>query len=201
MSNKIAVLVSGGGRSLENLAKLQASGELNGEIALVLSSRESALALKRASRLNIPSLVLDSERAMTPEEFSSRAFAAIEAAECTLAVLAGFLRYLPIPSDWEGRVLNIHPSLLPAFGGKGYYGDKVHAAVLEDGAKHTGCTVHYVDNIYDNGPVAVQRTIEVNAGDTVESLGGRVFQEEIIALPEAINRHFALLEGEPRDQP
>lgn len=191
MSNKVAVLVSGGGRSLENLHKLQTSGELSSEIALVISNRADAYAIERAARLHIPSLIIDAERSKSPEEFSELTFGAIEEAGCTLAVLAGFLRYLPIPQEWEGRVLNIHPSLLPAFGGKGYYGDKVHAAVLKRGVKFTGCTVHYVDNVYDNGPIAIQRAIPVNADDTVETLGGRVFEEEMIALPEAINMHFA----------
>lgn len=196
MSNKIAVLVSGGGRSLENLSDLQASGALNSEIAFVLADRKGAYAIERAARLNIPSLVLDPERSMSPEEFSKHTFAAIESAGCTLTVLAGFLRFLPIPQEWEGRVLNIHPSLLPAFGGKGYYGDKVHSAALARGVKYTGCTVHYVDNVYDNGPIAVQRAIKVNQDDTVETLAARVFEEEKAALPEAINMHFALRELE-----
>jgi formyltetrahydrofolate-dependent phosphoribosylglycinamide formyltransferase len=191
MKNKVAVLVSGGGRSLENLASLQESGELSAELSLVVSNNEDAYALERASRLNIPSLVIDPERALSPEQFSERAFQEISAAGCQLVVLAGFLRFLPIPSGWEGRVLNIHPSLLPAFGGKGYYGDKVHAAVLERGVKYTGCTVHYVDNVYDNGPISIQRMIEVKSDDTIESIGARVFQEEMIALPAAINAHFA----------
>ena len=191
MSKKVAVLVSGGGRSLENLATLQSSGELSAELSLVISNKEGAFALQRASRLNIPSLVIDPERVLSAEQFSERAFQEISAAGCQLVVLAGFLRYLPIPSGWEGRVLNIHPSLLPAFGGKGYYGDKVHAAVLERGVKYTGCTVHYVDNVYDNGPISIQRTVEVKSDDTIESLGARVFQEEMIALPAAINAHFA----------
>ncbi len=192
MSNKVAVLVSGGGRSLENLCELQASGTLNAEIALVISSRENAYALERASKYAIPSLTIDSTRALPPEEFSRQIFEAIEAAGCALAVLAGFLRYLPIPPEWEGRVLNIHPSLLPAFGGKGYYGDRVHAAVIERGVKYTGCTVHYVDNVYDNGPIAVQRVIDVAPTDTIETLGARVFEEEKSALPDAVNLHFAL---------
>lgn len=198
MSEKIAVLVSGGGRSLENLSKLQASGELSCEIALVISDRAGAYALERAERLDIPALTIDPTRALSPAEFSALTFEAIDEAGCSLVVLAGFLRFLPIPPGWEGRVLNIHPSLLPAFGGKGYYGDKVHAAVLERGVKYTGCTVHYVDNVYDNGPISVQRAIPVNADDTIETLGGRVFEEEMIALPEAINMHFAHQRQEER---
>ena len=191
MSRRVAVLVSGGGRSLENLAELCAAGELKAELGLVISNRPKAFALERAQRLQIPSLVIDAEREMTPEAFSESVFQAAADSDCSLVVLAGFLRFLPIPPEWEGRVLNIHPSLLPAFGGKGYYGDKVHAAVLARGVKYTGCTVHYVDNVYDNGPILVQRALEVSPEDDVQSLGARVFEEEKVALPAAIALHFA----------
>ena len=190
MNRRIAILVSGGGRSLENLAERMVSGVLDAELGLVISNRPDAYALERAERLGIPSLVLDPDREMSPEVFSETVFSAVDDADCSLTVLAGFLRFLPIPPAWEGRVLNIHPSLLPAFGGKGYYGDRVHHAVLERGVRYTGCTVHYVDNVYDNGPIVVQRIVEVTPQDTVESLATRVFEEEKIALPEAIRSHF-----------
>ena len=191
MNRRVAVLVSGGGRSLENLSERINSGELEAELGLVISTRPDAYALARATRLGIPSLVIDPEREMSPEVFSESTFQAVAASDCTLVVLAGFLRFLPIPQEWERRVLNIHPSLLPAFGGKGYYGDKVHAAVLERGVKYSGCTVHYVDNVYDNGPILVQRILEILPGDDIHTLGARVFEEEKIALPEAITAHFA----------
>ena len=190
MNRRLAILVSGKGRSLENLAELCASGELDAELALVISNRPDAYALERADRLGIPSLVIDAEREMSPEVFSEATFSAAEEADCSLAVLAGFLRFLPIPTPWEGRVLNIHPSLLPAFGGKGYYGERVHQAVLDRGVQYTGCTVHYVDNVYDNGPIAIQRLVEVDSNDTVESLAARVFEQEKRALPEAIRAHY-----------
>ena len=190
MNRRLAILVSGNGRSLENLAELCASGELDAELALVISNRPDAYALERADRLGIPSLVIDAEREMSPEVFSEAIFSAAEEADCSLAVLAGFLRFLPIPTPWEGRVLNIHPSLLPAFGGKGYYGERVHQAVLDRGVQYTGCTVHYVDNVYDNGPIAIQRLVEVDSNDTVESLAARVFEQEKRALPEAIRAHY-----------
>ena len=191
MNKRVAVLVSGGGRSLENLAELCAAGELDAELGLVISNCPTAFALERAQRLEIPSLVIDAEREMTPEAFSESVFQAAADSDCSLVVLAGFLRFLPIPPEWEGRVLNIHPSLLPAFGGKGYYGDKVHAAVLKRGVMYTGCTVHYVDNVYDNGPILVQRVLEVCPEDDVHSLGAKVFEEEKLALPAAIALHFA----------
>jgi len=186
---RIAVLVSGGGRSLENLAEAIARGEIDGSLVLVVASTPKAFALERARRLSIPAIVLDPERKLGPEEYSRDLFAAIGAHAADVVVLAGFLRLLRIPPAWLGRVLNIHPSLLPAFGGKGFYGERVHRAVLEAGVKETGCTVHYVDNEYDHGPVVLQRRIDVLPGDTVESLAARVFEEEKIALPEGLRRH------------
>lgn len=188
---RIAVLVSGGGRSLENLAEAIRRGEVPGEIVLVLASNRKAFALERARRLEIPSVVIDAERKLAPAEFSREAFAAIEHADADVVVMAGFLRLLPLPETWIGRVLNIHPALLPAFGGKGYYGDRVHEAVLAARVKETGCTVHYVDNEYDHGPVLLQRRVAVREDDTVETLGARVFEEEKIALPEALRMHAA----------
>lgn len=188
---KLAVLVSGGGRSLENLSQEIAAGSLDASIELVIANKSGIGALERCARLGIPARVIDAERALAPTDFSAAVFDAVEAAGCDLVVLAGFLRFLPIPGAWIGRVLNIHPSLLPAFGGKGYYGDRVHAAVLERGAQFTGCTVHYVDNEYDSGPILLQRCIPVDPTDDVHSLASRVFEEEKLALPEAIRLHAA----------
>jgi len=198
VNDRIAVLVSGGGRSLENLAGAIARGDVSGRIALVLSNTPKAFALERARRLEIPAVVIDPERKLNPEEFSRDAFAAIESFECDVAVMAGFLRLLRIPERWLGRVMNIHPALLPAFGGKGYYGDRVHEAVLASGVKETGCTVHYVDNVYDHGPVILQRRIDVRPDDTVASLSARVFEEEKLALPEALRRHLSRADRSPR---
>jgi phosphoribosylglycinamide formyltransferase-1 len=107
-----------------------------------------------------------------------------------LVVLAGFLRLLLIPDAWLGRVINIHPSLLPAFGGKGCYGHRVHEAVIARGVQFTGCTVHYVTNEYDSGPILLQRCITVRPNDDADTLAARVFEEEKLALPEAIEQHF-----------
>jgi folate-dependent phosphoribosylglycinamide formyltransferase PurN len=101
--------------------------------------------------------------------------------------MAGFLKHVPIPPDFENRVTNIHPALIPAFCGHGFYGRRVHEAVLQYGAKISGCTVHFVDNDYDHGPIILQRTVPVRGDDTPESLAARVFEQECIAYPEAIN--------------
>jgi phosphoribosylglycinamide formyltransferase-1 len=188
---RIAVFVSGGGRSLENLAQQARAGDLGAEIALVVSNTAKAFALERAKRLGIPSVVIDPERKLSPAEFSRDAFVAVESFRCDLVVLAGFLRLLVVPDAWLGRVLNIHPALLPAFGGKGFYGHRVHEAVLAQGCSETGCTVHYVTNEYDAGPILLQRTCAVQRDDTADSLAARVFEEETRALPEAVRMHLS----------
>ncbi len=192
-ARNVAVLVSGGGRSLENLCERIDAGQLDCRIALVLSDRHGTQALERALRHEIDAVVVPRGEYADADAFGSAVFGEIEARGVDLVVLAGFLRLLPIPARWLGRVINIHPALLPAFGGKGYYGDRVHAAVLERGVAYTGCTVHYVTNEYDAGPIMLQRRIEVHPDDTVGSLARRVFEEEKAALPEAVRRH---LDGE-----
>ncbi len=187
----VALFVSGGGRSLENLAERVKSGASTANLRLVLSNRADAFALERAKRLGIPTAVLDPDRKLNSEEFSDAAYQLAREHGCETIVLAGFLRLLHVPAEWEGRVLNIHPSLLPAFGGKGYYGDRVHRAVLERGVQFTGCTVHYATEEYDAGPILLQRCVKVEPGDDVEALAARVFEAEKEALPEALELHFA----------
>lgn len=186
---RIAVFASGGGRSLENLVESSRASAFDAEIVLVVANKTGIGALERAARLSVPSVVLDPERKLTPAEFSRDAFLAVESFRCDLVVLAGFLRLLPIPDAWLGRVLNIHPALLPSFGGKGYYGHRVHEAVLEHGCTVSGCTVHYVTNEYDAGPILLQRACAVIDADTADSLAARVFAEETLALPDAVRMH------------
>lgn len=188
--HRIAVLVSGTGRHLENLARLAHEGELEVEIVLALSSKAGVAALERAERYGIPTLVLDPDRELDAATFSEKAFAACEEAGAGTVLLAGFLRKLVIPPAWAGRVLNVHPALLPAFGGKGYWGHRVHRAVLERGCWYTGCTVHLVDDEYDHGPILLQRVVPVEAGDDVPRLAARVFEAELEAYPEALRRHL-----------
>jgi formyltetrahydrofolate-dependent phosphoribosylglycinamide formyltransferase len=187
---RIGVLVSGNGRSLENLVEKIATRALDCEIAIVVSSTPGAFALERARKHGLPAVVIDPDRKLSPAEFSRDVFLALDSFRCDAAVLAGFLRLLVVPAAWEGRVLNIHPALLPAFGGKGFYGERVHKAVLARGVQFTGCTVHYVTNEYDAGPILLQRCVPVLPGDTPDGLAARVFEEEKFALPEALRIHF-----------
>ncbi len=182
----IAVFASGSGRSLENLAEAIARGELDARIALCIADRPGIGVLERCERLGIEAHVLEPKALGGMDAFAAEAFARCEAAGARLVVLAGFLRLLPLPPAWRGRVLNIHPSLLPAHGGQGMYGDRVHSAVLAAGDTESGCTVHLVDEQYDRGPILLQKRVPVLKGDTPQTLAARVFEAECAALPEAI---------------
>ncbi len=184
---RAAVLVSGSGRTLEGLLEHAAAGTLPLEVALVVASRPDAFGLERARRRGVPARVVARRGAASTAAFTAEVFDACREAGAELVLLAGWLALLrPIPADFRGRVLNIHPALLPAFGGKGFYGDRVHAAVLAAGARETGCTVHLVDDEYDHGPVLLQRTVPVLEGDDVPTLAARVFEAEREAYPAAI---------------
>jgi phosphoribosylglycinamide formyltransferase-1 len=187
----IAVLISGGGTTLRNLIERIDAGTLPVDIRLVISSSPDAQGLKYAAEANIPSLVVEKQRSVSPEAFSESVFAPCRAVQVRYVAMGGFLKHVIIPADFENRVVNIHPSLIPAFCGQGMYGLKVHQAVLDYGAKVTGCTVHFVDNQYDHGPILLQRPVAVQDDDTAESLQARVFEVECEAYPEAL----ALLAG------
>lgn len=187
---RVAVLLSGTGRSLENLLACRARGELGIDIPVVVSTRAGVRGVEIAEAAGIETHVIRRRDAPTPEDLSARVAAALAPHGVDLLVLAGFLSQLRILPEWEGRMLNIHPSLLPLFGGKGYYGTRVHEAVLAAGMKVTGCTVHFVDAEYDAGPIILQRCLAVREDDTPQTLGARVFALECEAYPEAI-RLFA----------
>jgi len=187
---KIAVLISGGGTTLRNLIEKKAANLLNAEIVLVLASSPKAGGLRFAKEAGIEHHVVEIKSSATPEEIeklSGEMLQRCEQAGVDLVVLGGFLKKLTVPTKWEGRIINIHPALIPSFCGKGFYGRRVHQAVLDYGVKLSGCTVHYVDNEYDHGAVIVQKAVPVLAEDTPETLAERVFQTECEALPEAIN--------------
>ena len=179
----MAVLLSGGGRSFENLALRSRTGEVASEVALAISSSPSAGGVDRAKRLGVPVEVVSGKG----PELARAVFEHLDRARIDLACLAGWVKLLaPIPAAWKGRVLNIHPALLPSFSGKGFYGDRVHEAVIASGVKITGCTVHLCDDEYDHGPIVIQRTCPVLDEDDVHSLAARVFEEEKVAYPEAV---------------
>jgi phosphoribosylglycinamide formyltransferase 1 len=185
---RLAVCVSGEGTTLQNLIDRIRSRRLSAQIVQVVASRPRIGAIARAEAAGIP-LALASRTARSRTEFSASVFDPIRHSQADLVVLAGFLSLLYIPPEYKGRVLNVHPSLIPAFGGEGYYGSRVHKAVLEYGAKVSGCTVHFADDAYDNGPIVIQRVVPVQEDDTPETLRARVFQEECKALPEAIEMY------------
>jgi len=182
----IAVLISGTGRSLANMIEKIQAGELDCEIRLVISSTPEAKGLGFAEKAAIPAAVLRRGDFPSREEYSRAIFDRVRAAGAELVVLAGFLKQLTIPDDFVHRVVNIHPALIPAFCGKGFYGHHVHEAALAYGVKLSGCTVHFVDNEYDHGPVILQMAVPVLDDDTPDSLADRVFAAECEAYPQAL---------------
>jgi phosphoribosylglycinamide formyltransferase 1 len=185
---RTGVLVSGGGRSLENLCARIADGRLTGiDVTVVVASRATSGALGRAATYGVPARVVrpvDYDR--DAARHSDAVSAVLDEFRVDLVVLAGWLHFYLIPDRFARRVVNIHPSLIPAFCGKGYFGHHVHQAVLDFGAKVTGCTVHIADNEYDNGPIVLQRAVPVMEDDDADSLADRVFLAETEALPAAL---------------
>lgn len=182
---KLAVLISGGGTTLLNLQDQIDAGSLDAEIAIVLASTKCG-GVEKAQSKGLPTSVVPRGQFQSVEAFSNALFETISSVNADLVVLAGFLSLVQIPDSFTGRVMNIHPSLIPAFCGRGYYGHKVHEAAIDRGVKISGCTVHFADNAYDHGPIILQRTVAVPDGATPEALAAIVFEEEKRAYPEAI---------------
>ncbi|MCF6149140.1 MAG: phosphoribosylglycinamide formyltransferase [Candidatus Kuenenia sp.] len=186
----IAVLISGNGKTLQNFIDCIKSNSLPARIQIVISSNQNAKGLERAMNNNIPSAVISRSSYKDINSFSDAITKKLEEYPIDLITLAGFMHLYKIPDKYIGKVMNVHPGLIPAFCGHNHYGHKVHEAVIDYGAKVSGCTVHFADNIYDNGPIIIQRTVPVLDDDTPDTLAERVFKEECIAYPEAI-RLFA----------
>lgn len=188
---KIAVLVSGGGTNLQAIIDKIASGEItNTEIALVFSNNRKAYALERAKMAGIPAKALSPKQFENREAFNDAVLELIEESKADLIVLAGCLMYIPpkLIEKYHNRIINIHPSLIPSFCGKGYYGLTVHEKALERGVKVTGATVHFVDEVLDNGPIILQKAVMIEEGDTPEVLQRRVMEQaEWVILPKAID--------------
>jgi formyltetrahydrofolate-dependent phosphoribosylglycinamide formyltransferase len=181
---RIAVLASGGGTTFENLVLRSRDGRLDAEIATLVVSRPDCGAVDKARRLGVSCAVVKWSK--DQRTFDAAITAAVDSADVDLVCLGGFLKLWTIPDRWLGRVMNIHPALLPAFGGKGMHGRHVHEAVLAAHATESGCTVHFATNEYDAGPIILQKRVPVLSGDTPESLAARVFAAECEAYPEAI---------------
>ncbi len=183
----LAILISGSGTTLQNLIDKINDKTLNANIQIVISSAPDTYGIKRAEQNNIPVAIVQRKGYNNSEIFSNTIINEIEKYSVDLIILAGFLHLFKIPDKYTGKVMNIHPGLIPSFCGKGYYGHHVHEAVIESGVKVSGCTVHFVDNEYDCGPIIIQRVVQVHEDDSPETLAQRVFKEECIAYPEAIN--------------
>src|SRR5688572_31027377 len=188
--SKLAVLISGSGRTLKNFIDLAANGELPVDIRLVVSSSAAAGGLRFAEEAGIATRIISRSEfpagAAGDRAYGEAIFSACRDAGVDYVAMAGFMKLAPVPEDFAGRVLNIHPALIPAFCGHGMYGHRVHQAVLDYGAKVTGVTVHFVDNEYDAGPIIWQQPVPVFDDDTVETLAARVFETEKDAYPQVL---------------
>ncbi|MHB0945699.1 MAG: phosphoribosylglycinamide formyltransferase [Sedimentisphaerales bacterium] len=183
---KIGILLSSGGRTMLNILDQIKQGKLDAEISAVISSRSDVAGVDKAKAAGLPLEIIRKKDYPDIEEFSGKIKKILIAAKVDLVVQAGWLCLWNIPAEFENRVMNIHPALLPAFSGQGMWGHHVHEAVLKAGCKISGCTVHFCTNEYDKGPIIVQKTCPVLENDDPDTLAARVFQQECIAYPEAI---------------
>jgi len=183
---RLGVLISGGGTTLQNILDRIDAGSLDAEVAVVISSSAKAFGLERARKHHVPTHVLLRTRYADAKEYGEAIAEILDRYNVELVTMAGFLKLWTIPPRYHGRVMNIHPALIPAFCGLDMYGHAVHEAVVNSGVKISGCTVHFADNEYDTGPIILQRTVPVHFEDTPDDVAKRVFTEECIAYPEAI---------------
>jgi phosphoribosylglycinamide formyltransferase 1 len=193
---RLAVLISGSGRTLRNLLDVIGRGELHAEVVCVVSSLEGVKGLEIAAEAGIPAYTVTRAQHKGVEAYSRGMYDVLDPHQPDLIIMAGFLRRLLVFPDWEGRILNIHPALLPdaaAYaGGKGCYGDRVHEAVIAHGDQLSGATVHVVTDVYDDGPPLMRVEVPVESGDTAQTLAARIFVQECELYPEAIRRYLAL---------
>ena len=190
---KIGALVSGGGTNLQAILDAVELGKINGEVVSVVSNKKDALALERAKKHNVEAVYMSRKLFKSFDEYEDALISHFKSRNVDLIILAGFMVILSakFAEAFKNKIMNIHPSLIPSFCGKGFYGLKVHEAVLEKGVKLTGATVHFVDSTADTGPIILQKAVEVKDGDTPEILQKRVMEEaEWIIFPEAV-RLFA----------
>ncbi|MBN1362534.1 MAG: phosphoribosylglycinamide formyltransferase [Sedimentisphaerales bacterium] len=184
---RLGVLISGGGRTMTNILDEIKGKRLNAQIVTVISSRSTVAGVQRAEDAGLPVKVIRTKDHPDVDAFSEALVRELAGAEVDLVVQGGWLCLWRIPPQYTNRVMNIHPALLPAFGGQGMWGHHVHEAVLAAGCKVSGCTVHFCTNEYDAGPIIVQRTCPVEDDDTPDTLAARVFEQECLAYPQAIH--------------
>ena len=184
----IAIFASGGGSNAEAIIRAVESGQLNAQVSLIISDKENAGVLERASNHGITARTLHPASYASPDTYLEALFALLDEQEINFIVLAGYLKKIPSPlvDRFQGRMTNIHPSLLPSFGGPGMYGRHVHRAVRERGVRWTGATVHFVDHQYDTGPILLQKTVPVHQDDTPDDIAQRVLNVEHQIYPEAL---------------
>ena len=185
---RLGVLISGGGTTLLNFLEQIRSGQFAAEVPLVISSQQTCKGVDRARSAGLECLVFRPRDFADVQEFSRAVFSELRNARIDLVTLAGFLSLLHVPDDFLWRVINIHPSLIPAFCGHGFYGHHVHEAAIQRGVKISGCTVHFADNEYDHGPIILQQTVQVPDGCTTDELAALVFEQEKTAYPEAVRQ-------------
>lgn len=178
MAMRIAVLLSGNGSTLQNIIDKTAAGLIDAQVVCVISSREDAFGLERARKANVPAFHTSVKHRDNPDQFNEEIWGWVRGHQAELVVLAGFMCKLQVPPDFVNKIINVHPALLPAFGGQGMYGNRVHQAVLDYGAKITGCTVHFVDEEYDHGPIIMQEAVPVFEADTADTVAQRVQARE-----------------------
>jgi formyltetrahydrofolate-dependent phosphoribosylglycinamide formyltransferase len=186
MTIRLGILLSGNGTTLQRFIDEITARNLDAKIAVVVSSRPNVLGIERARRARIPTEVVNWRTYGNNEAFSAAVTDILERAQVDLVIQAGLLRKYLFPEKYKGRVLNVHPALLPKYGGQGMYGHHVHEAVLAAGETESGCTVHITDEEYDHGPIILQRTVPVLPDDTPDTLAERVQAAEREAYPEAV---------------
>ncbi len=183
---RLGVMISGGGTTMVNIDREIKAGRLNARIVAVISSRSDVKGLERARHMGLEPVIIRRKDFPDIEQFSRQIARTLDEAKVDLVVQAGWLCLWQIPPQYENRVMNIHPALLPSFGGRGMWGHHVHEAVLGAGCKVSGCTVHFANNQYDSGPIILQRSCRVEDADDAETLAARIFEQECIAYPQAI---------------
>lgn len=191
----IVVFASGSGTNFQSIIDATENGTLNAHITGLVSNKKEIGALQRAEKHAIPTFIIDDRDYEHEEEYVSALLSILTAAKADCIVLAGYLRKIPVPiiKAFRNRILNIHPSLLPKFGGKGFFGMRVHRAVIESGELESGCTVHVVTEEYDEGPIIEQEKVKVLENETAEELATRVLQKEHDLYPQAIQKHLKTL--------